>query len=99
MKRLITKTELRQHCFRQNGHIHVGFFIGDEPFFSVISKNDIIDYLNRHPDKAKKYNRFFMCPETVAIDMFVNEEVSGILAPELKMRRIDVYYRNQLLNK
>lgn len=97
MKRLITKTELRQHCFRQNGHIHVGFFIGDEPFFSVISKTDILEYLDRRPDKRKKYARFFMSPETVAIDMFIEEEVAGILAPEFKHNGIEVYYKKQRL--
>lgn len=97
MKKLITKTELRQNCFRTNGHIHVGFFIDDEPFYSVISKSDIIDYLNRNPDKAKKYNKFFMCPETVAIDMFVVEEITGILAEELKLHGIEVYYKKTRL--
>lgn len=97
MKKLITKTELRQNCFRTNGHIHVGFFIGDEPFFSVISKSDIIEYLNKHPDKAEKYNRFFMCPETVAIDMFVVEEIPEILGEELKLRGIEVYYKKTRL--
>lgn len=95
MKKVITKTELRQNCFRTNGHIHVGFFVEDDYFFSVMDKIDITDYLNRHPDKAEKYNKYFMYPETVAIDMFVTEEISGILAPDLKMRGIEVYYKNK----
>jgi len=94
MKKIITKTELRQNCFRSNGKIHVGFFVDDEPFFSIVSKDEIYDYLLRHPDKAEKYNKFFMSPETVAIDKFITEDIK-ILAPSLYLMCIEVYYKKQ----
>lgn len=88
----ITKTELRKNLFYSNtGSIHIGFFIGDEPFYSIISKVEMAEYIINHPKIYKKMI------ETIAIDKFLNEDLTGILGTELKAKDIEVYYKNKRL--
>ena len=92
MKVTITKTDLRKNLFYSpKGNIHVGFFIGDEPFYSIITRYELAQYRIAH---SKLWDKM---PETIAVNKFIDEDVAGILGKELKARDIEVYYKNKRL--
>lgn len=90
MVKEITKTELRKNLFfSENGNVFIGFFIDDEPYFSMITKDELDEYAIKNPYMEDK------AIETVAIDKFIKEELTGILSTELKTNKIEVYYKNK----
>ena len=93
MKKEITKTELRKNIFHCNEHIHIGFFVEDEPYFSIITKDEIREHINDH---FERFN-YFTNEDTVAIDIFINKDIPGILKEELQTNGIEVFYKGKQL--